>query len=561
VRYSQLLGKAVRDARTVAKHKSLSLLIKGGFIRPVGKGLYSYLPLGVKVLKKLKNLISMKMEDLGAQEVLAPLISPKELWSACGRSSWVGKELKSFFSRDGQELVLSPTHEELMVDLVRRVPHGAKELPLFIYQIQSKFRDEEKPWGGLIRSREFIMCDAYSFHQSDTCLNNFFPRVYKAYQEIFKELALHVYPAQASVGYMGGEKAYEFILPCEQGDVEVVICSHCGYTANREVAQSQKDWTVEALRPMAEIPITGQYRDFLEAQNELGVDISRMAKVHLLQGTSGQYGVILRGDQELGLEKVRLFLKDPSLAPMDVSQIESAGLVDGFICPLDLKEKYQLLVDEAVSSSTNLILPGAEGKSAIFNTNFGRDYDAHRIGDFSLVQEGEPCRFGKGNLTIIKALELGHIFKLGSFYSQGLSLLYQKESGESFHPPMGSYGIGIGRLLAALAYSGAKDFGIHWPKGLAPYKFFLMAIGNSPRVRDQVESLYATLGRDEALYDDRKISAGKKFQDCDLIGIPYRFVLTRKLLAEGLIECKKQGQDEPDLWPLDEFSQRIRDLI
>jgi prolyl-tRNA synthetase len=527
----------------------------------VEKGLFSYLPLGIRILEKLKAVLRRALEELGGQEVLVPFLAPQSLFHSSGRLAWIGKEAKSIRTNDGQNLLLSPTHEESMVDLVRRVPHGFKELPLLIYQFQTKFRDEENPWGGLFRTKEFLMNDAYSFHRSFTGINNFFPKMYKLYCKLFRSLGLHCLAAEASVGYMAGEKAYEFLMPYPGGDAKVISCPSCGYTANAEVAVAQDDNCVQSLLPMEETAFSGDYNNFLDAHEEIRVPLDRMVRTFILKGEKKRYAVHLRGDKELSLQKLRLDLGDPSVDFLNIKGVLNLGLQPGFISPLGIPAKIEVLVDESVAGSTNLVIPGTKEKTALLNSNFGRDYDGQRLGDWTRVAGGSTCKFCGSQLQATEALELGHIFKLGDFYTKKMALRYQRETGSGFFPHMGSYGIGIGRLLAAVAHQHSQNNGIAWPRELVPYEIFLMAIGNSNRVRDRVELLYEELGADLVLYDDRKISPGKKFQDCELLGIPIRLVLTRKLLAEGLIECRTQDATDIELWPLDEVKQRIKIIL
>jgi prolyl-tRNA synthetase len=432
-----LLGKAVRDARINSHNRSLSFLVKGGYIRPLDKGLFSYLPLGIRVLEKLKAVIRQALEELGGQEVLVPFLGPESIFQASGRLNWIGREAIKIRTNDGQTLILSPTHEEAMVDLVRRVPHGFNELPMLIYQFQTKFRDEEHPWGGMFRTREFLMNDAYSFHRSFTGINNFFPKMYKLFCRLFRSLGLNCLAAEASVGYMAGEKAYEFLMPYPSGDVQVVHCKGCGYTANAEVAVALKNNSVEPLRPMKEVTYTGDYNNFVGAHQELDLPLAWMVKSFLLQGEGKRFLILLRGDKELSLEKLRLDMGDPSMDYLKLKEVMDMELQPGFVSPLNLPAEIGILVDETVADSTNLVIPGPIKKTAYLDSNFGRDYDGMRLGDWTKVVEGDTCKFCGSPLKATPALELGHIFKLGDFYTRKAALRYQKETGSGFFPSHG----------------------------------------------------------------------------------------------------------------------------
>lgn len=515
------------------------MLLQGGFIRPVGNGLFSYTPLGLRVIQNLKRLLREEMNQLGGQEVLVPLVNPQELWATSERDRLIERDMVRFHDRAGRELVLAPTHEEAMVELMRGGARSYRDLPQFLYQFQTKFRDEEKTRCGLVRAREFVMKDAYSFHRSFSDLNNFFPKVFAAYNEVFRRCGLHVFAAQAGVGYMGGERSYEFLLPSQCGDDLLVRCGSCGYAANGDVAIGQKSSFQEPLRPLREVAVPDR-QSLTTVRKLLEVPRSRMLKSMLYRTLDSFVMAVVRGDQEVSEEKLASVLGRPIVGPAQKDKLTSIGLLGPWLSPLEIPESARaevtVVIDDACAESSNLLTAANDTGRVFVDANFGRDFEADHVADISLVHDGAICRHcGHGNLSREKAMEIGNIFRLGDFYTRKMDYWVREEDGRKTFPHMGSYGIGLGRLVAAIVDTNRDDQGIVWPAEIAPFRIFLMSIGKSLAVRETVEEIYEELG-DQVLFDDRRESISHKLKDSELLGIPLRIIVSRDAVQEGYVE-------------------------
>ncbi|HOV37666.1 MAG TPA: proline--tRNA ligase [Spirochaetales bacterium] len=536
--YSRLFTKTFREVPQEIKSPSTLLLLKGGFIRPMGQGLYGILPLGLRVLRNIERIIREEMNVLGGQELSVPLVTPREYWKRSGRDFWIDKGMVRFMDRYGKELVISPTHEEAVVEILKSSLNSYRDLPLFLYQFQLKFRDEEKPRQGLIRAKEFLMKDGYSFHRSYADLNNFFPRMYAAYMRIFNRCGVPVIAAEAGVGYMGGERSFEFLMPFEHGDDTVVECTSCDYKANRDVAIAEKEYEVEPLKDMEEVRTPGC--SSMEALSQfLGVSKRGLAKTMAYQTPQGLALAVVRGDYEVNIEKLRRTLNMPILGLASSEQLIEAGFVPGYLSPLGISAGVVLVVDDLVANSSNLIYGGNKPDIHFRNVNYGRDYDGGIVGDISGVKEGSTCRFCGQPLKFTRCLELGHIFKLGDYYSRTMELSFQEERGNRAYPFMGAYGIGVERLMAAVVEANQDERGIVWPVALAPFRVFLLAIGKSVTVRRTAMQINESL-KDIVLYDDREESPGVKFKDADILGIPLRIVVSAQGIQEGYVEVRER---------------------
>ncbi len=534
MRYSQLFGKSLRNVHHNVRSKGYALLLRGGFVRALGSGLYSFLPLGRRVVEKIYTIIREEMDNLEGQEVTVPLVNPVEIWQRSGRDRLIGSDMVRFRDRGGKTMVLAPSHEEAFVELVKNGIRSYRDLPLFLYQFQHKYRDEERTRSGLLRTKEFTMKDAYSFHRSSSDLNNFFPKVFAAYERIFRRCGLDIEAAESGVGYMGGEKAYEFIVPCEHGDDIMIRCPNCGYRANRDVAMGLKNFTSGSPKPISKVEAPG-CNTMEKLSQYFSLPKRQLAKSMLLKTLDGVVMAVVRGDNEVSLEKLTRYLKEPVLDVAGEEEVKRHGFVPGYLSPIGLQEDIPIIVDGAVAKSTNLVIGANEEGSYYKNSNFGRDYESPHVSDISMITGENRCLQCGGQLEAVRALELGNIFKLGDFYSRSMKLSFREESGKIVYPHMGSYGIGIGRLVGAVAEKLHDDRGLQWPSELTPFSFFLMGIGKSPTVRQKVEWIYSRF-ESETLLDDRKESPGKKFQDAELLGIPYRIVISPKRQEEDLVE-------------------------
>jgi prolyl-tRNA synthetase len=558
MRYSKLFGKTRREDPHEVRWPSYSLLYKGGFVRQMGQGLFSILPLGMRVIKNLEAIISEEMDKLGGQEMYASLITPADIWRKSGRYDWMGGELIRFQDRHRRELVISPTHEEAYVELVRSSLSSYRDLPILLYQFQIKFRDEEKARFGLARTKEIYMYDGYSFHRSHNELNNFFPRMFAAFSRIFDRCYIQTRAAEAAVGFIGGEKSYEFLMPSRRGAHEIIVCEQCRYCASRDIAVGGKEYLSGeplALEKAATPGCTGM--DDLARFLEL--PLTRLAKTLVYSTPAGLVMAVVRGDYEVAEEKLAKYLGCPLLRKAADEALLEAGLIPGYLSPVGQDERFRIVVDDSVARSSNLVLGANEEGYHYLNANFGRDFSSREVADISLTRQEKTCLLCGGRLSAIKAIELGHIFKLGDYYSRSMNLQFQEERGKPAFPHMGCYGIGLGRLMDAVVQANHDQEGIVWPPHIAPYKAFLMSIGKSLGVKKAAELLHEELG-DAALYDDRDESPGVKFKDADLLGLPVRLVVSGKHLGEGRIELRERRSGKITLVDKNRVLDAVKDM-
>jgi prolyl-tRNA synthetase len=528
------------------------------------------------------------MEDLGGQEVMAPLVNPRELWERTGRVEALQHDLAHFQDRGGKSLVLAATHEEAMVELVRNCLNSYRNLPLLVYQYQVKYRDEAKIRCGLMRTKEFLMKDGYSFHRTFADLNNFFPKMFQAYTRIFKRCGIEVIPAEAGVGYMGGDRSFEFLMESPCGDDTLTICENCGYRANADIAVGLRDIEQQTPRALEEVE-TPDCRTMRRLSRYLERPLTELAKPMVYQLRSRPAMVVVRADHEVSTEKLQQVLGEPvrGLAPMET--LEAMGLVPGYLSPIGLRDAtaasndataasndataaahsdpsaapalrdMRIVVDEVAADSPNLVYGANRTGRHYLNGNFGRDYDADLVADVARIPEGSRCVHCGHELVQRRTTELGHIFRLGDFYSRTLDLYFRGERSEKVYPYMGSYGIGLGRLISGIVEQNHDDKGIIWPTELAPYSGFLMSIGRSPTVRRLTEALYDELGH-RVLFDDRHESIGTKMKDADLIGIPLRIVVSQQTVQDGSVEVRLRRSGEVRRVPLEQLSGMLEEL-
>ena len=556
MKYSQLLGKTLRKSPKQVKSKGHALLHQGGYVRPLSRGLYSYLPLGMKVIENMKHIIKEELAVLNGQELQIPMVNPSAIWERGGRLELIEKELIRFRDRDGRDYVLAPSHEEAMIEIARTTINSYRDLPIFVYEFQDKYRDEERVGYGLVRTKEFLMKDAYSFHRSYTNLNNFFPKVYAAYQRIFQRLQVETITAEAGVGYMGGEKAYEFLAPSSYGDDVVIQCTSCGYASNREVAVGIKESSTEVPKTL-EVVATPGCTTMADLSSCLDLPKAKLTKAMVYKTLPGYVMALVRGDYEVSLEKLSRYLGRPVLRKAASEELEELGLISGYLSPIKLDSKMEVVVDETVANSSNLAMGTNQEGFHYLNVNFGRDYESELIADIARIKKDNYCLQCGHVLSEMKAMELGNIFKLGQFYTRKMELAVNDEKGESIYPFMGAYGIGIGRLMVAIVEANHDSRGILWPPALAPYKAFLMGIGRASRVQQMVEQIHDDF-RDDVLMDEREESPGVKFQDADLLGFPLRIVVSAKNLHNKKVEFHDRKTGETWLVSTDKIHEGLR---
>ncbi len=534
MRYSSLFPKTRREVPKGIVAPSHQLLHRAGYVRTLGRGLFGLLPLGLRVAARVEAIIRSELELLGGLEVSTPLVSPMDAWKRSGRAGLATDDMVTFRDRSGKELVLSPTHEETMVELLRSGLVSYRDLPVFLFQFQEKYRDEERTRGGMVRAREFRMSDAYSFHRSFSELNNFFPRVFRAYERVFRACEVPCVAAEAGVGFMGGERSYEFLTPSSNGDDYVVECPKCGYIANRDVAVAAYptgSGRSEALERI-ETPHCRTMDDLAEC---VGCKRSALAKTMVFAGSHTLIMAVVRADYDVSLEKLGRLIQEPVLQRATDEQLRQAGVVAAHAGPFRLHPDTLVVVDQSVIETPNLVCGSNEEGIHFRNANFGRDFDAHYSGDISRIRTSALCRHCGTSMNISRALELGHIFRLGDYYTSRMDLRFRDETGREFNPQMGSYGIGIGRLMAAIVDAHHDADGIIWPVSVAPFLSYLMTIGKSRSVRDTGDAIAEYLEH-EVLYDDRDESIGTKFKDYLLLGIPFRIVVSPATMTDDTVE-------------------------
>ena len=559
MRRSQLFGRTLRETPSEAEIPSHRLLLQAGMIRRLIVGMYSYLPLAQRALRKIENILREEMDAIGGQEIDMPLVQPAGLWQETGRwEMLVGKELAGFEDRFGRKLVLAMTHEEAVTDLVRNQSNSYRQLPLMLYQIKLKFRDEPRPRAGLIRVREFAMKDAYSFHADEADLDRYYAQMHQIYLNIFHRLGIDVVVAESDPGIIGGSEAHEFMLITDSGEDKIIFCNGCNYRANAEVAVMQKPQIDNGEpEPTEEIDTPGQ-TTIEDVANYLGVEKKQTLKAVFYSTDESLIFAAIRGDIEVNETKLKNAVGATDLWFSTDEELQRYGLVAGYASPIDVKG-VKVVVDDSVASTTNLVAGANKPGYHLKNMNFPRDFKADIVTDISMAREGMSCVHCGGKLTEKRGIEVGNIFKLGTKYSETMNATYLSQKGRPELLFMGCYGIGLGRLLASIVETNHDKDGIIWPPTVAPYQIHLMYIGKGDEVRQRTESLYTHLRAQgyEVLYDDRQESPGVKFKEADLLGMPVRFTISQRTLETNSVEVKHRTEQEKDLVKLDELDPQL----
>ena len=562
---SRYFFKTFKEVPGDAEAKSHQLLVKGGYIKQVSSGIFSYFPIAYRSLKKIEKIIREEMDRINGFEVNLPVAMPAALWSETGRYESVGSEMVRFEDRSGRKMVLGMTHEEAVTDLARYVINSYKQLPVMLYQIQTKFRDEPRSRGGLIRVREFVMKDAYSFHTSQEDLNSYYEKVHEAYHRIYKRCGLPVISVASDVGMMGGTGAHEFMAVTESGEDTLIVCDSCGYQANREVAKAKREYEKRPLKKMEEVATPGkktieEVADFLDAKPE------DTLKAVIFNVDGKAVLCLIRGDLEINEIKLKNYLGVKELIFAEDEMIQSSGMVPGFASPVGL-EKVRVVVDESAANSTNLISGANKVDFHIKNVNYGRDYTSEEVVDISSVEDGESCPVCGKPLRLTRGIEVGNIFKLGTKYSKAMKASFLDENGKSEDMIMGCYGIGVGRLLASVIEVQEEVNRIIWPISIAPFEVEVigLALEKNEDVKKTAFDTYEKLKKEglEVIFDERKFSPGFKFKDADLIGAPIRVTIGDRSLKNGGAEVQV-GAAEKSIIPIDNLVSelmRIRDRL
>ena len=566
MRYSKMFLPTSRETPSDAEIISHRLMIRAGMIRKLTSGIYSYLPLGYKVIKKVEQIVREEMDRAGAQEVFLPALQPAELWRESGRWEQYGKELLRFKDRHDRECCLGPTHEEVITDLVRSEIKTYRQLPRNLYQIQTKFRDEIRPRFGVMRSREFGMKDAYSFDADEKGAEISYKKMFEAYNRIFSRCGLRFRAVEADTGNIGGSFSHEFMVIADSGEDSLVFCSCCDYAANvekAEVARPEKKVIDESeFLPLEEV-YTPEVRTIEEVCAFLDVTPQNVLKTLIFLAEDSPVAVLVRGDEEINEAKLRNYLGCDSieLATDDIIY-EITGSLRGFAGPINVKSK--IIADYSLINMTNFVVGASKENYHIINANCGRDFEVREFADLRFVKETDKCPRCKSPLKFARGIEVGHVFKLGTKYSKTMGAVYLDKDGKEKYMVMGCYGIGVARTVAASIEQSYDDDGIIWPMSIAPFQVIITPVNiNNEALLKTAEELYENLvGMGiEVLLDDRDERAGVKFNDADLIGIPLRITIGPRRLAEGKVEVKIRKTGEVKILSVDDVGEFIVDEI
>ena len=585
MKFSNLFGQTLREIPADADVESHKLLLRAGFIRMLGSGIFSYLHLARRSIMKIEAILRQEMDRIGGQEISMPVIHPAELWMESGRWYQVGAEMGRFKDRNDHNMVIAMTHEEVVSQLLRSEVHSYKQLPRLVYHLQTKWRDDPRPRAGLIRVREFTMKDSYSLDTDLDGLDLQYRNHYQAYFDICHRCGLEVIAVRSDTGMMGGQLAHEFMYLTPIGEDSLLLCDSCGYTANRQVACFQKTTsTPETLKPLDKVHTPG-CKTIEDLAHFLDVPTSRTAKAVFFIASISEGDetkekfvfAVIRGDMELNETKLANALQARDLRPATEEEILAVGAQPGYASPVGLLKSrdaavekartpvLQIVVDDSIPNSVNLVAGANEIDTHLLNTNFPRDYAADIVTDIAAAGEGAACPDCNHPMRQARGVEVGNLFKLGTRYSDALGCTYLDRDGQQKPVIMGSYGIGVGRLLACIAEAHHDEHGLVWPITVAPFQVHLVLLRGkgSLQAQETADQLYDSLQESgmEVLYDDREESPGVKFNDADLIGCPLRVTVSERGLAQGGVEVKLRREQSKAILPLQEAKAHLGAVI
>ncbi len=563
MRVSRLFGKTQREDPGEAEIPSHQLMLRAGLIYQVSSGVFSYMPLALRSLRKIEQIIREEMDREGGQELRMPALQPQGVWDESGRTEILGDEMFKVRDRRDRPLVLAPTHEEVLTHMVKANVNSYRDLPLILYQIQTKFRDEPRPRGGLLRVREFDMKDAYSFDADEEGLDGSYKAMIQAYNAIYERCGLATTVVEADSGAIGGKDSHEFIVLSESGEDKVLICDKGDYAANVERAAFQKpEQPIDEPAEMEDVHTPGLKT--IEGLAEfLGVPTAKTLKAVFYEADGEFVFVTIRGDLEVNDTKLKNELKVAELRLASPDEVRDAGLVAGSASPVG-KSDIKVVADDSVEIGSNFVAGANREDYHLKNVNHPRDFKADVVTDIAEAQEGDMCPNGDGRLMAYRGIEVGHIFKLGTRYSEVIGAYFPDSSGAQTPAIMGCYGIGLGRLLAAAIEQNHDENGMVFPPAIAPYDVWITALNfDKPEVAEVAERLYDELQSAgvEALLDDRDESAGVKFNDADLMGMPVRVVVSPRNLKEGAVEVKRRSEDSAEMVPQADAVAKIEELL
>ncbi|QNI02833.1 proline--tRNA ligase [Halomonas sp. SH5A2] len=569
MRASQLLIATLKETPADAEVISHQLMLRAGMIRRLTSGLYTWLPLGLRTLRKVETIVREEMNRAGAQEVLMPAVQPAELWQESGRWEEYGPELLRLKDRHARDYCVGPTHEEVITDLVRKEIASYKQLPINFYQIQTKFRDEIRPRFGVMRSREFIMKDAYSFHLDEASLKESYQGMYDAYSRIFTRLGLDFRPVIADNGSIGGTGSHEFHVLADSGEDDIVFSDTSDYAANMEKAEALpaplgSDATREAPKEEMRLVDTPDTKTIAALVKKFGLPIEKTIKTLIVKGADGQLiALLVRGDHELNEVKAE---NHPQVAtPLTMASEEEiravVGAGPGSLGPVGLE--LPIIIDRSVALMSDFGAGANTDDKHYFGINWERDTPLPEIADLRNVVDGDPSPDGQGTLSIKRGIEVGHVFQLGQKYSHAMNATVLGDNGKTSHPWMGCYGIGITRVVAAAIEQNHDDAGIIWPNAIAPFQVALVPMNahKSQRVREESERLYQALSAAglDVLLDDRDTRPGVKFADLELMGVPHRLVIGDRSLDNGELEYKGRRDSDATMVPAEQIIDFLRE--
>ena len=565
MRWTQYFISTLRETPQEAEISSHKLMLRGSFIQKLSSGLYTYQPLGLRVLKKIKAIIREEMANKNAIELLMPILQPKTIWEESGRYAQMGALMMRTFDRNENEFILGPTHEEIITDFVRKRINSYKQLPKNFYQIQNKFRDEVRPRFGLMRAKEFIMKDGYSFDLDEQGADKNYRDMYDAYVNIFSRCGLKIKIVEADTGVMGGNVSHEFMATADSGEDKILECSQCNYAANAELAERipQAKEYQESLKAITEIH-TPEMKKVEDVANFLKTAPDRLIKTLIYLTPEEPIAVLVRGDIDINENKLKKNLKQQELTLADEKTIQNVtGGPVGFSGPVGLKN-IKIIADTSIEKMLNSITGSNKNDYHLINVNLDRDFKVDKFFDLGEAQAGDICKKCQAPLQETRGIEVGQVFKLGTKYAQALSATILDENGKEKTMIMGCYGIGISRTAQAVVEQNNDENGIIWPMSIAPFTVVVLPLNTKkPEIIEKAEKIYQELKNNnlDVILDDRHERAGIKFKDSDLIGFPIRIVIGEKNLQEGLIEVSLRKTMEKELIKEEDLLNKVKELI
>ena len=566
MKMSHMFGTTLRQAPSEAEVASHQLLVRAGFIRQLSAGVYSLMPLGWRAVDKIEDILRAEMNAIGGQEILMPVVHTADIWKETGRWYTWGQEMTRFRDRKERDMALGPTHEEVVTDLARREIQSYKQLPMLVYHIQTKWRDDPRPRAGLIRVREFTLKDSYSLDADEAGLDKQYRTHYQAYFNIFRRCDLPVVAVKSDVGLMGGSLAHEYMYLTPVGEDALLLCDKCGYRANRQIAifkkptpEKEKTGKLEKVATPNAATIEDLAKFLKIPKAKTAKALFMMAKINEMdKETQKLIFAVVRGDMDVNETKLANAIKAVELRAAHPEEIAAIGAVAGYASPINLKGAL-VVVDDLIPDSPNLVAGANETGYHYLNVNYGRDYQADIVADLAAAEEGYACPNCAAPLRTSRGVEVGNIFKLGTFYSQAMGANYLDKDGKAQPIVMGSYGIGSGRLLACVAEEHRDENGLIWPMSIAPYDVHLVSLRGGG---EQAEAMYADLQAAgfEVLFDDRNESPGVKFNDADLIGLPIRLTVGERSLKEGGVELKLRHEEDKRSVKLDQVVSEVKKI-